>query len=726
MATHRPTDFPWLEQLGFPFIDSDWLTHVRGADAPEPLERIGEYELLEEIGHGGQAVVYRARRGSEIVAIKRLRPATLSDVDARHRFEREIEAVLSLSHPRVVQVLDVLREERRASLVLRWVDGRPLTEWAADEARTPRDIARVVRGACEGLLHAHQRGVLHRDLKPSNVLVDRNDQAHILDFGIARLTDQDHSPTTLTSPGDFLGTLAYASPEQLLGDRSRVDARSDVYSLGVVLFHALTGRLPWTLGNSLASAVRALSDEDPPAPSSWNPAVHRDLDAIVLKALRKERAERYQSADALAEDLGRWLRGDPVEAQGRSMGYVLSRMLRRHRLATSIAAVSLAAGVGLVSWLGVMYQRAETAAARAERVQAFLEDTVADRGSPLSGPSDVAGLLDRTSQRATLELQSEPAVELRLRNQLAGRFAELGLWERAGEEATLAISLGPAAGGSPRDIAQSHYLRGLSLGDKQDPAGIPDLEEALALYRGLYPDGHPGVERVRTTLAAALITNEDARDLPRAEQALVHSLSFLEKDPGTESRPWAMAVFCLGLVRAGQGDHETAVAHFRECLGVIGDGDPRRDRSRSECYAAIGASLNKLDRFEEAEVAFREALALERVAAVTPIAWANLGTSYLSRNLFAPAIECYEQAVIARCRWLAVEDQDSRDELEAIATAVATDGFDGAAAERFHRLITGREPKLDDKFRYTVGRLSECWRQLGHMERAEGLRAALP
>ncbi|MEE8141665.1 MAG: serine/threonine-protein kinase, partial [Planctomycetota bacterium] len=330
-----------LQGFGFDLSDERLLDRLREAEAPIPLGSIGPYELLEEVSRGGQGVVYKALQpgtGRQI-AVKRLLAGSFATPSMRRRFEREMEAASSLDHPAIVSVFGMEIADGEPLLAMEWIEGVPITRWRGSSARRPqRQMVQVFLDTCDAVHHAHQRGVLHRDLKPSNILIDEARHPHVLDFGLAKILEPDASdPSSVTSTGQFLGTPAYAAPEQILAQQDRIDIRSDVYSLGVILHEMLTGQLPFE-ARTLPERIRALEHGDVTPPPQTLARVARDLRSILLKALSPELQLRYASVDALAADLRRWLRGEPIEAERWSGLQAYLRLLRRHRLAAAFLA----------------------------------------------------------------------------------------------------------------------------------------------------------------------------------------------------------------------------------------------------------------------------------------------------------------------------------------------------------------------------------------------------
>jgi serine/threonine-protein kinase len=292
----------------------------------------GDYELLEELGRGGMGVVYKARQISldREVAVKMILRGRLASPGDRERFRSEAEAAARLDHPGIVPVYDVGEVDGRPYFSMKYIQGRMLSELLAERPLPPHDAARILSAVSRAIHFAHQKGVLHRDLKPSNILIDEEGQPHVTDFGLAKRIEDTAS---LTKSGAVLGTPSYMAPEQAAGDRGEVSAASDVYSLGAVLYHAITGRPPFQAASPLDTVLLVL-EQDPAPPRVVNAKADRDLEMISLRCLQKPADLRYESARALAADLDAYLHDEPISARSGRFLQVVTRMFRETHHAT--------------------------------------------------------------------------------------------------------------------------------------------------------------------------------------------------------------------------------------------------------------------------------------------------------------------------------------------------------------------------------------------------------
>jgi eukaryotic-like serine/threonine-protein kinase len=333
----------------------------------QPLSAVGDYELLEELGRGGMGIVYKAHQKSlgRIVAVKMLLTGRFASEEFVTRFHGEASAAAALHHPNIVAIHEVGCEEGQHYFSMDYVAGRTLAEITRDGPLPARRAAEYVRTLAVAMQYAHQHGIMHRDIKPSNVLIDAGDQPHITDFGLAKEITADIG---LTVTGQVLGSPSYMSPEQADASRGKAGPLSDVYGLGATLYHLLTGRPPFA-GQDYSETLRQLLMADPVSIRLLNPAVPVDLETICLKCLEKEPAGRYTSAQALAEDLRRFLAGEPILARAVGAAGRLQRWCRRKPLVAALVAAvatSIVLGFAGIAWQSRQHQRA-AADARTQR-----------------------------------------------------------------------------------------------------------------------------------------------------------------------------------------------------------------------------------------------------------------------------------------------------------------------------------------------------------------------
>lgn len=316
----------------------------------QPTQRQVEgYQILNEIHRGGQGVVYRAMQTStqRIVALKIMLEGPGSSTQAKARFEREVQLIARLQHPGIVVIHDSGITRGQYYYAMEYIDGQPLDRYLKVHDLPLRQRVELVAQVCDAVAYAHQKGVIHRDLKPANILVTAAGKPIVVDFGLAKMNEDDAplSHHTLTQSGHILGTFKYMSPEQTQGDHNALDVRSDVYTLGVILYEVIAGKFPYPVGSDIAELFRHIRLTDPPRPSRADGVrthvVGSELDAITLKAMEKEHRRRYQSCAALSDDLRSWLRGDTVQARSASAIYVARKMVTRQPIISGSLALIL-------------------------------------------------------------------------------------------------------------------------------------------------------------------------------------------------------------------------------------------------------------------------------------------------------------------------------------------------------------------------------------------------
>ena len=420
-----------------------------------PNRSFGDYELLERIGHGGMGVVYKACQKSlnRMVALKLLPLGPHAPPESVKRFRAEAVSTAALQHPNIVAIHEVGFSEGQHFIAMDYVEGQPLSELIRGTPLPPRRAASYVKTIAEAIHYAHERGILHRDLKPANVLIDASDQPRVTDFGLAKkLADSQLSTpdSQLTVTGQVLGSPNYMPPEQAAGGRGTLSRRTDVYALGAILYHALTGRPPY-LGEGLADIVQQVLHTEPVAPRLLNGALPRDLETVCLKCLEKEPGKRYPTAQALAEELGRFLEGQPIQARPVGPAGRTWRWCRRNpRLAGAlgVAALSLVIGLATTSW---QWRRAESQRQRAEASElaalqrAYISEiNAAQAGLKAINPGRALEILNRHRPKGKSESPGGPPPNPKSQIDLRG-FEWRYLWQQCQTEAEAVVGRLPDA-----------------------------------------------------------------------------------------------------------------------------------------------------------------------------------------------------------------------------------------------------------------------------------------
>ena len=519
---------------------------LRPTVAPDPADSppivIGRYKLLHRIAEGGMGEVWLSEQTEPVrrrVALKLLK-AGLIGREAILRFESERQALALMDHPAIAKVLDGGSTPSGAPfLVMEYVAGTPITEYCDRHTFGIRERLDLFIQVCEGVQHAHQKAIIHRDLKPSNILVTEvSGQAapKIIDFGIAKaLTQKLTAATIYTRVGTLVGTPEYMSPEQALSSGEDIDTRTDVYSLGILLYELLAGAPPIELRHlALDEFLRRLRDLEPPKPSTQIRAhneasasevcrnrrtepralikqLHGDLDAMTLKALEKDRSRRYASASDLAADIRRHLNSEPVVAVPPSPLYRAGKFARRNRAALTTATafvVVLITAAGVSVWQSVratqQRYRADQQAAVAQAVNDFLQhdllaqasaETQAGPERPPDPDLKVRTALDRAAAGIEGKFRGQPLVEASIRQTIGETYLDLGLLEEAQEQLERAVSLHVAASGE-EEIATSRVMSHLAevLRKRGRYAEAePLLLKALAAQKRLLGNDHTEV-----------------------------------------------------------------------------------------------------------------------------------------------------------------------------------------------------------------------------------------
>src|SRR6266850_5242149 len=331
-------------------VDKPARADKRSEHLAEMLGELGDYELLEEVGRGGQGVVFRARQKSlnRTVALKVISLGQWASKAHLTRFRREAEAAASLEHPGIVPIHEVGERDGSCYFSMKFVEGGQLDEVIRRAPMSIRQAVELITKVARTVHYAHEHSILHRDIKPGNILLDQKGEPHLTDFGLARLVETE---STVTRTMEVLGTPSYMAPEQAVGNNAQLTAATDVYGLGAVFYQLLTGHPPFA-GGTTYETIRLVLNIEPRQPRLWNPKVDRDVSTICLKCLEKDPKRRYSSALALAEDLERWLKHEPIQARHTGIVARGRKWVRRNPTSALLVAcvVALTAAAGWIVW----------------------------------------------------------------------------------------------------------------------------------------------------------------------------------------------------------------------------------------------------------------------------------------------------------------------------------------------------------------------------------------
>jgi len=393
-AAKAPVEKTVVLQDDFPTraIPPEEISQPDKPDFAKSLESMIEgYEIVEEMPRGGQAAVYKAVHTATKtnVAIKVLLPTLLASARARYYFEREAELIASLDHPNIVSIRDSGIIHHQYYFVMQYIEGLPLERYVRSEKLSFRQTVMLFNKICAAISYAHQQGIIHRDLKFANILVDQRGEPHILDFGLAKavgLSEQEPEKAVATMTGQLAGTLSTMSPEQAAGRPDLIDVRTDVYSLGIILYHMLTGQYPYEVTGSTLQVLQNIQKTDPVRPRQIIRKFDSDVEAILLTALEKEPAKRYQSTAELKSDIENWLNGRPIRVKSISTMYLLRKIIARHRYTSAVAALLLLIIIGFAYVSFDLYLTAKKAQRETEDYAGQLTNQIArsralERGS---------------------------------------------------------------------------------------------------------------------------------------------------------------------------------------------------------------------------------------------------------------------------------------------------------------------------------------------------------
>jgi serine/threonine protein kinase/Tfp pilus assembly protein PilF len=632
-------------------------TETRTLRTPVKDSTIGEiisekYKLLEELGSGGMGVVYKAEQIKPVKRSVALKIIKLG-MDTRQvvaRFETERQALAVMNHPNIAKVFDGgATETGRPYFVMELIRGVPITEYCDKHKLTTRERLELFIQVCQAVQHAHQKGIIHRDLKPSNTLVlvqEDEPIPKIIDFGIAKATEHSLTEKTLfTEQGLLIGTPEYMSPEQAEMTGLDVDTRTDIYSLGVMLYVLLVGVLPFDSKSlreaGYAEIQRIIREEEPPKastrlsklgdtqtsiakhrqtdPSSLQRLLKGDLDWITLKAMAKDRTHRYASASELVSDIERYLKNEPVSASPPSTAYRMKKHIRRHK--TGVVAVSLVVLAMLIGIAGTTLgllkaRRAERVARNEAQTSRQISDFLVDLFE-VSDPSEARGntitareILDTGAEKIDLELEDEPLVRGRLMNTIGEVYTSLGLYNDALPllEKGLAIRE-QALNSDDTAVAESLESLGNLFWRKGDYEKAQSLHErALTIREEAYGPEHVTVASSLNNLANL---QHEAGNYEDAKLLYERALEIWEKTSGPEDTDVAKGLNNLGLLSYQMGNYDEARHLLERALAINEKAFGSEHPGLTNALLNLGMVFKAMGKHEEARLHYEHSLAIE-------------------------------------------------------------------------------------------------------------------
>ncbi|MGI8786569.1 MAG: protein kinase domain-containing protein [Pyrinomonadaceae bacterium] len=622
----------------------------------------GNYKIVREIGRGGMGAVFLAERSdgefSQQVAIKIIRQA-IAESEIISRFKRERQILASLNHPNIAKLLDGgVSGDGLPFLAMEFIEGEAITKFAARENLNLEERLKLFLKVCAAVAYAHRNLIVHRDIKPSNIFVAKDGEPKLLDFGLAKLLDENLSGDAAQTQTAFRAlTPAYASPEQLKNEP--ITTASDIYSLGIVFYELLTGERPFHFeGKSLEEIIKTATQIEPPLPSAIhnsklripqsairNPLLKGDLDNIALTALRKEPMRRYKSVEAFADDIERYLQGLPVAARPNTFKYRAEKFIKRHKVgvfAASLILLSLIGGIVVSIWQARQAQREKE---KAESINAFLEQTLKYANPVLSSlrkngkETTVDEVLDEAARRLDNgEFSSQPEVKAELERTIAATYLGQGKYQLARKhlEQYVILLKGLYGENHPKMIAGSIMWAELLFNKGETEEAEKTYRQFLPLMRIEHQKGSIKTEILADALNQFAYLRRTQGDSREAETLFRETLTLIPQLSGEAFNAVATTRSTLASVLADQGKFDEALRTAREAVEEYRGRGETDSPSYGFSLTVLGGFLAENDDFSEADAHLKEAETIFRRLISPSALW-------LGDNLRNQAISFYGQ-----------------------------------------------------------------------------------